>query len=115
MVWAGLVHTLEGGQGTSKSAQGKKRYLVLTEAGAGIFTSSKVQKVSVFETIGGRALSNEVQDKVQREWTLRAQGWADGSVKQKVKSEAGGPDAGVTEATAGSKARVGKGKGKGNK
>ena len=115
MVWAGVVHTLEGGQGTSKSAQGKKRYLVLTEAGAGIFTSSKVQKVSVFETIGGRALSNEVQDKVQREWTLRAQAFTDGTAKQKVKSEAGGPDAGVKEATAGSKARVGKGKGKGNK
>ena len=115
VVWAGVVHTREGGQGTSKSTQGKKRPVALTEAGGGIFTSSKVQKVSVFETIGGRALSNEVQDKVQREWTHREQAHRDGTAKQKVKTEAAGPHAGDTEATAGSKARVGKGKGKGNK
>ena len=113
VVWAGVVHTLEQGVGTSKSATGKKRYLVLT--GGGNFTSAKVQKVSVFETLGGLALSKEVQEKVKGEWTSRDQGYKDGLLKAKVKSEAGGPDAALTQATAESKARVGKGKGKGNK
>ena len=113
VVWAGVVHTLEQGVGTSKSATGKRRILVLFPGGN--FTSSKVQRVSVFETIGGLALSKEVQEKVKGEWTSRDQGYKDGLLKAKVKSEAGGPDAALTQATAESKARVGKGKGKGNK